>query len=242
MFRLPKKSFLLITLIFAFIGVISVFKYTTTPIAPRPISARQDEDVVFAPPVDLPAIDEPTDRVSDFGLGGWNRVMCYPSVGGIIINRHVTSVELNFLHRARFEDTPRSSDPNEEDAFCRQLRRTGGKWWASYWSYTRAVISRDIPISTKERETLVLGWPNNGGVWVLQERNWGNLSRGGWAWRNAHTMEERCIGMEMSSALYYANPEDCEPVRALLVGFGEHDREPRENYYYNMPADRFRDL
>ena len=55
-------------------------------------------------------------------------------------------------------------------------------------------------------------------------------------------MEESCKGIEMLGAVYYANTEDCEPMRALLAGFGEHDEEPREYYYYDMPADRFRDL
>ncbi|KAK0099344.1 hypothetical protein ONS95_006295 [Cadophora gregata] len=54
-------------------------------------------------------------------------------------------------------------------------------------------------------------------------------------------MEERCMAMEKYGAVYYANPEDCEPVKALLAGFGDHEREPRENYYYEV-ADMFRDV
>ncbi|KAK0099343.1 hypothetical protein ONS95_006296 [Cadophora gregata] len=147
MFGLSKRVFLLITLIFSFIGVISVFKYATTPLASRSIGARQDEDEGFAPPVDVPVYDEPTGRV--LGLGGWNEVVCYPSVGGVIVNRHLTGVELDFLNISRFVDTPRSSDPSEEDSFCLQLSRTGGKWWQSYLTYERAVITRDLSMSDK---------------------------------------------------------------------------------------------
>lgn len=237
--RAQRKTFLFITLIFAIIGVISVFKYSTTPLVARFIATRQEENIVFAPPVDLPIEEEPTERIY---LGGWNIVMCYPSVGGIIINRHVSSVELDFLNLSRFEPTPRFSDPIEEDMFCRQLRRTGGKWWASFASYHWVVVLKSGPMSAKEREALVLGWPEHGGVWVMRESNWGDISRGGWGWRNAYTMEERCKALEMSGAVYYANPEDCEPVKALLDGFGEHEREPEDNYYYEHPADYYREL
>ncbi|XMA10273.1 hypothetical protein WAI453_003064 [Rhynchosporium graminicola] len=95
------------------------------------VFAQQNEDFSFAPPVDLPVFEESTNRILD--LGGWNKVICYPNIGGIIINQHITSVELNFPLLSRFEDTSRSSDSNEEDTFCSQLRRTNGKWWASYW-------------------------------------------------------------------------------------------------------------
>jgi hypothetical protein len=99
-------------------------------------------------------------------------------------------------------------------------------------------------MSAKEREALLLGWPANGGVWVITENSWylfGNKP-GSWRLRNAHTMEERCKAMEMSGAVYYANPEDCEPVKALLDDFGEHERGPKENYYYDHPADWYREL
>ena len=88
----------------------------------------------------------------------------------------------------------------------------------------------------------MLEWPGTGGVWVLYEKNWDDLSRGGWTWRNAYTMEERHMAIEMSGAVFYANPEDCEPVRELMAGFGEHERESRDKYFYDNPKDMFREL
>lgn len=41
----------------------------------------------------------------------------------------------------------------------------------------------------------------------------------------------------MSGVIYYANPKDCEPIKALLDSFSEHEREPEENYHYNLLAD-----
>ncbi|KAH9211335.1 hypothetical protein DL95DRAFT_392515 [Leptodontidium sp. 2 PMI_412] len=240
--RIQRKIFLFITFTFATIGVISVFKYSMTPLvaSPSPIGTRQEDNTVFAPDVDIPFDEPPTERV--WGLGVWNTIFCYPSVGGFIVNEHITSVELDFLNLSRFEKTPRSSDPDEEDMFCRQLRRTGARWWDSYYSWDLVVVQKSAPMSAKEREALVLGWPEKGGVWVIREHNWGRLGSRGWTWTNAHTMEERCKALEMLGAVYYANPEDCEPVKALLEGFGEHKREPEENYYHDGPADYFREL
>ncbi|KAG4442491.1 hypothetical protein IFR05_001991 [Cadophora sp. M221] len=243
--KIQRKAFLFITLIFALIGLISVFKSSTTPLAasPSPISTRQeDEDnTVFAPDVDIPFNEPPTSRV--WGLGIWNKIFCYPSVGGFIVNKHITSVELDFLNISRFErTTPRSADPDEEDVFCRQLRRTGARWWDNYYAWDLAVVQKLAPMSAREREVLVLGWPEKGGVWVIREHDWGNLGSRGWFWTNAHTMEERCKALEMLAAVYYANIKDCELVKALLKGFGEHERESEQNYYHDRPADYFCEL
>jgi len=50
------------------------------------------------------------------------------------------------------------------------------------------------------------------------------------------------MAIEMSGAVFYANPEDCEPVRELMAGFGEHERESRDKYFYDNPKDMFREL
>ena len=197
----------------------------------------EKEAPVLAPKIDIPFEGERNERVElVFPGGGWNRVMCWPSVGGIIINPHVSSVELDFLHLSRFEAPPRSFNADEEDAFCRQLRRTGGKWWIHYDDFTDAVDKGTRPRTAKEREELVLGWPEDGGVWVLREMNWNDndlwVGLGVFGLANAHTMEERCKAMEMLGAVYYANPEDCEYVKPLLDGFGEHKGE-LENHQYH---------
>lgn len=232
--RFRRKALLLSLFIFAIIGVISVF----TSLTSKATKAERDEGVV-APDVDIPFGEEPTERVELSSLADWNTVMCWPSIGGIIVNRHVSSVELDFLNLSRFEASPRSYNANKEDAFCRLLRQTGGKWWSSYWDFMEAVDTKMRPMSAKEREALLLGWPEDGGVFVMREDNWYDFGKepGSRRLSNAYTMEERCKAMEMSGAVYYAKPEDYELVKALLDGFGEHEREPEENYHYNLPAD-----
>lgn len=39
------------------------------------------------------------------------------------------------------------------------------------------------------------------------------------------------MALETVGAVFYANPEDCELVRELMVGFGEHEREGGDKYF-----------
>ncbi|RFU24991.1 hypothetical protein B7463_g11346, partial [Scytalidium lignicola] len=179
--RFWRKLTLFGLFIFAIIGVISLFDFFDTPPAAidYPSYAEAYESRSSPPEKpdlkDILADDEPTERVELASLTGWNRVMCWPSVGGIIVNRYVSSVELDFLNLSRFEASPRSNNTSEEDEFCRQLRKTGAKWWESYADYFQAIDSRTRPISAKEREALLLGWPEDGGVWIMKETNWYNF-------------------------------------------------------------------
>lgn len=209
--------------IFAIIGAISLLK--TLQSSKYSKANRAAEPVKFAPDVDIPFIPDPTERLGLRGFGFDNTVICWPSIGGIIINHHISSVELDFLKLPRFETSPRSSDPSEEDEFCRQLRKTGGKWWEHY---VDDVNDNNRPTSATEKEAIILGWPEDGGVWVLKATSWGGFGveeNGFWRFLNAHTMEERCKAMEMIGAMYYENPEDCDSVKELLDGFGDYKRE-----------------
>lgn len=41
---------------------------------------------------------------------------------------------------------------------------------------------------------------------------------------NAFTMEERCLGLQLSGATYYEDLEECESVKRYVQGFGEHKK------------------
>ena len=49
-------------------------------------------------------------------------------------------------------------------------------------------------------------------------------------------MVELCQAVEMSGALHCKNPE-IATLKALLDGFGEHEREPKSSCYYNHPTN-----
>ena len=122
----------------------------------------------------------------------------------------------------------RTYNVTEEDNFCRKLRLVGGKWWSSYWDYVGATQAHKRKMTPEEEQVLYLGWPKSGGVWILRLPNhnyfWYGFDRA----KNAHTMEERCMALELSGATFFENPEECDYVKPLLNGFGEDKLPPIE--------------
>jgi hypothetical protein len=153
-----------------------------------------------------------------------NDVHCWPSVGGIIIAERVRAVELAYIGIDRFNTTPRSTNETEEDAFCLRLRKIGGKWWRSYDDFAMATVSKVRMMWPDEREVLFLGWPEQGGVWVLRYDN-PKMTRGdlGPVW-NVFDIEERCKALEKYGAVLFSNPEESEHVKPLLMGFGNREQ------------------
>jgi hypothetical protein len=166
-----------------------------------------------------------TERLSLATLGGSNTVICWPSVGGLIIADRVTPVELTFLSLPRFTSTPRSLNQTAEDEFCRQLRKIGGKWFSGHWDWWAKYVQMSRGMTPSEMEALTLGWPESGGVWVLRRvSRWGEDR--GWSLRvrNALTMQERCEAIKMSGGVFYERPEENGFVKVLLESFGEKGR------------------
>lgn len=162
-------------------------------------------------------IDEPTDRHSFPGLGSPNTVRCWPSTGGIVIASGVPAVLLEYLGLDRFNNTlnTRSFNTTEEDAFCRQVRKIGGKWWEGNWDWVDAT-TKNRRMTEEEMAVLFLGWPADGGVWVLKERRREDLRAETGRISNAFTMDERCRAIEMSGGTFFADPKDCSDTRDLV--------------------------
>lgn len=174
---------------------------------------------------DYPHFTEPTHRLDISNLGGTNEVLCWPSVGGILVARSLTAVELDFLSLSRFSPTPRSYNVTEEDAFCQRLRLLGAHWYSSYTDYEFAHLYRLRQPTPDETQILHIGWPATSGVWVMRQENEFDQWDGVFRMRNAYTMEERCKALEMSGATFYENPEECKYVKPLLEGFGNKESE-----------------
>ncbi|KAF4627390.1 hypothetical protein G7Y89_g10764 [Cudoniella acicularis] len=160
--------------------------------------------------------EEPTEHLELISLGDCNTVMYWPSVGSIIVATKLSSVELDFLKLPRFESVQRSYNATEEDEFCRQLRKLGGKWCRNHGDCLMATQGLGRPTTVEEKEALLLGWPP--GIWRI---------------KNAHTMEERRKAMEIVGATYYKNLEDCEFVKPLLDRFASYSEE--DNIFPNRP-------
>lgn len=93
---------------------------------------------------DVPWIDVESDLMHlDPGWSLYtNRVRCWPSVGGFIIADRVHAIELDYIGLDRFHITPRSTNATHEDAFCRKLRKIGGKWWESFEEYDMTTFAK----------------------------------------------------------------------------------------------------
>jgi hypothetical protein len=114
----------------------------------------------------------------------------YPSIGGVLM-KGVSAVELLYLNLDRFGEANRSSDPAEEDEFCKRLRNLGAVWWPSEADELDALEERDL---VEEAMVVETGWPSSGnGVWVLKydAKKW-KEKFGAMLLELALNMDERC--------------------------------------------------
>ena len=59
-------------------------------------------------------------------------------------------MELLHLNLDKFEKANRSSDPAEEDEFCKKLRSLGARWWPSERHHVDMIIGEgDLEKETK---------------------------------------------------------------------------------------------
>ncbi|KAL4908644.1 hypothetical protein BDW74DRAFT_175326 [Aspergillus multicolor] len=152
-------------------------------------------------------VSEPTDQFR-FHYGYCQvQVFGYPSCGGLYVLDDCTAFELEFLGYGRL-DLPkgyRAKLREEEDAFCDKMRRLGAAYWERYSDYMRSQI-----LHHGEPEGYVrVGWPETGGVWVLDTTVPEASEKGAALIKNAFTMEEYCRLIERLGGVFYANPRDC---------------------------------
>ncbi|PVH82826.1 hypothetical protein DL98DRAFT_652843 [Cadophora sp. DSE1049] len=186
-------------------------------------------------PDNICAEPNPTTRIDLDAVGSpTNTIMCWPSVGGMIIVDYISSVEFRYLGLDHLKINQRSYNTTEEDHFCQQLRRIGGKWWESYWDRTWATEMFMRRMSPIEKEVLHIGWPETGGVWLLRfENKYPQIVRRGTPTErmyneiinNATTMEERWRAIKSCGGEFFEDPRDSEYIKPLLDGFGEHEEE-----------------
>ncbi|KAE8449309.1 hypothetical protein EG329_008210 [Mollisiaceae sp. DMI_Dod_QoI] len=155
-----------------------------------------------------------------------HEVTCWPSVGGIIMAKRAHSVELEYIGFDRFHPTLRSYNATEEDQFCMKLRKIGGKWWSSFDDHEFTTLMAGRGMYPDEIETLFLGWPADGGVWILRYESWRLVNWTLGPIFHALTMEERCKAIEICGGTFFEDPEDCQFVKPLIEGFGEHEDRP----------------
>ena len=141
----------------------------------------------------------------------------FPSKGGIYLLRDAGPVELGFLSLNRFRESPRSQKPAEEDAFCQRMRGMGAQWFEN-----EEEADKGSPLKVRDgkrvgRMEVWLGWPESGGVWVLEIEEFEGARKGvGGRIRNAKSMEERCSFIEMLGGVFYSDRKDCHLTRDII--------------------------
>ncbi|KAF2223371.1 hypothetical protein BDZ85DRAFT_261483 [Elsinoe ampelina] len=151
-----------------------------------------------------------TDRTA-FGTGGCT-IYGYPSTGGVLI-KPADPLDMLFLSLPRTKVSYRSNNTDEEDEFCRLLRRTGATLWASKESHFRG-RGQIYGIAEVGIKVMVYGWPSDGvGVWVLRFANEREVPRDFGRVRMAMDMEEKIEIMKEYNATFVADASQVEELR-----------------------------
>jgi len=192
----------------------SPFSLTTT----RPTSWNEGSDWPDEPV-------EPFDPIKRYSLD-YGNVACWQNEGVWI--KKLTPVELSSIGVDRFQDTERSLSQAEEDAFCARLRTYGASFWSlpPRWpDHVNWCETIDFCVEPDIKVNLTLGFPESGGVWVLDNsQGWEQLYPRNLGLRNALTMEERCNVIKDLGGKFCESMEAC-PETAALLGDVEVVRE-----------------
>lgn len=190
----------------AFVALSKVMGVTTS----SPTYGAMDSGDVYADDYEdcvgpLVRVYEKSTYRTEFTAGALTVVRSWPSTGGFYTTA-CDGVELEFLGLDRFEPTPRSQDPAEEDAFCAKLRKLGPKWWPDLETHALDSLEGQYQY---DYEVKAFGWPADGGVWALKMPNRDAYMKGMGRIRNAFSMEERCRQIEKLGGVFYSDPAEC---------------------------------
>ncbi len=169
------------------------------------------------PGPDLPAPVEPFEPLKRYSLD-YGKVACWQDDGLWI--KELTPVEMSSLGVDRFQDTERTLEQTDEDAFCTRLRIHGASFWElpPHWpervNWCEAI---DDCVEPTKKVSLEVGFPASGGVWILDtSQGWDGLYPKSLGLRNALTMDERCKVIKDLGGHFCDNIQGCPEMDALL--------------------------
>lgn len=87
------------------------------------------------------------------------------------------------------------------------MRQLGATWWPSEEEWIKDGI--EVKYDETSEPVIEVGWPAEGGVWVLKTTLGGAIDRGTARISIARDMEERCRVIQQLGGVFYANPKDC---------------------------------
>lgn len=168
----------------------------------------ENSEEVGGPRVEL--LEKSRNR-TEFTAGSLTMVRGWPSTGGFY-TLSCDGVELEFLGLDRFEPTPRSQDPGEEDAFCANMRKLGAGWHRDEEAQAAGSLKGEYQYNHVVK---AFGWPANGGVWALKMPYMDSEMMGMGRIRNAFSMEERCRQIKKLGGIFYNDPAECPDLNLV---------------------------
>jgi hypothetical protein len=111
-------------------------------------------------------------------------IYAWPSRGGVIILNKADAIDFEFVGLNPIDPpSSRFKEQEDEDAFCQHLLLLGAKWWDSEARYSifvahkkgagcavmgRFAVSKQPPVTMRERRFVKVAWPSTGGLWVAE--------------------------------------------------------------------------
>lgn len=222
--RKASRSLLVVALIvciavfglFFHLGGISLLN-PTTPILNPSLTTPSNSLEYYDDSDDASWPDPPFNPIKRYSLD-YGRVACWQH-DGVWIGR-LSPVELSSIGIDRFQDTERSLNQVEEDAFCARLRTYGASFWSlpPRWpDHINWCEDIDFCVKSDIKVDLELGFTESGGVWVLDtSAGWDEYYPQILGLQNALTMEERCNVLKNLGAKFCENMQACPETAALL--------------------------
>ncbi|KAI4247240.1 MAG: hypothetical protein L6R40_001583 [Gallowayella cf. fulva] len=196
----------------------------TATILLYPILRKHSDDstsTAKVPTMDVNADESDTSPVpsprkrSAFGPSA-TTVRGFPTKGGLYFLNVAGPVELDFLGLDRFHEASPSDDPVEEEAFCQRMRALGARWFQNETDVDKEVPSKVRDGKRVGRMELWFGWPEDGGVWLLEVEEFEGARRGvGGRIRNAKNMEERCRFIDRLGGTFFGDRNKCTLTRDI---------------------------
>lgn len=89
------------------------------------------------------------------------------------------------------------------------MRRLGAVWWKRQYDYHLSSVPGPDTRLGGPQKYIRVGWPAEGGVWVLNTTKSAVAEKGAGILYNAYSMAERCRVIEKLGGTFYENPKDC---------------------------------
>ncbi|KAK2606048.1 hypothetical protein QQS21_003566 [Conoideocrella luteorostrata] len=117
-------------------------------------------------------------------FNGDGYLVAYPSTGGLVLLRHPSSVDLQYLGLPHTKDTERSAD--EDDALATRMVRFGAQWWPNWDLYLRHAgkVNDGTFYDSHFPSDVHVAVPSTGGAWVA------NFTSDDARWKHKETREE----------------------------------------------------